>query len=35
LNAVLSTPFDDQPDARDLTRPPKAHERVEQTFCGT
>jgi uncharacterized protein YdiU (UPF0061 family) len=35
LNAVLSTPFDDQPDARDLTRPPEAHERVEQTFCGT
>ncbi len=35
LNAVLAKPFEDQPDAQDLTRPPEPHERVENTFCGT
>jgi len=35
LLAVLANPFEDQPDARDLTRPPEAHEVVQQTFCGT
>lgn len=32
---VLGTPFADQPDAADLTRPPAPNERVKQTFCGT
>jgi len=32
---VLSTPYEDQPDAADLARPPQASEVVEQTFCGT
>ena len=35
LNAVLSRPYDDQPDAQDLTRPPLPNEVVQQTFCGT
>ena len=35
LNAVLSRPFDDHPDAADLTRPPRDHEVVHATFCGT
>ncbi|KAA0914690.1 YdiU family protein [Aquicoccus porphyridii] len=35
LLQVLSTPYTDQPDAADLTRPPAPHERVQQTFCGT
>ncbi len=35
LNAVLATPFDDQPDAADLRRPPTRAERVTATFCGT
>jgi uncharacterized protein YdiU (UPF0061 family) len=35
LTSVLAHPFDDQPDAADLTRPPAPHERVTQTFCGT
>lgn len=35
LNSLLSHPFEDHPDAQDLTQPPEPHERVEQTFCGT
>ncbi|WP_047997032.1 YdiU family protein [Puniceibacterium sp. IMCC21224] len=35
LNAVLSRPFDDQPDAEDLRRPPAPSEVVAATFCGT
>jgi len=35
LNAVLSKPFDDQPDRAAYTEPPQAHERVLRTFCGT
>lgn len=35
LNAVLARPYDDQPGAEDLTRPPLPGEAVEATFCGT
>ena len=35
LKSVLTLPFEDQPNAADLTRPPEPHERVTQTFCGT
>ena len=35
LLRVLADPYTDQPDARDLTRPPQPHEVVRQTFCGT
>ncbi|WP_397541478.1 protein adenylyltransferase SelO family protein [Roseovarius salis] len=35
LLEVLSRPYDDQPDAADLTRPPAPSEVVHQTFCGT
>ncbi|NRB00168.1 MAG: YdiU family protein [Rhodobacteraceae bacterium] len=35
LVSVLERPFDDQPDARDLRRPPMPEEEVRQTFCGT
>ncbi len=35
LLLVLSRPFDDQPEAKDLTHPPLDSEVVEQTFCGT
>ncbi|WP_319826435.1 protein adenylyltransferase SelO [Thalassovita sp.] len=35
LNAVLSRPYDDQPEAQDLTQPPRPDEVVQQTFCGT
>ena len=35
LNAVLARPFDDQPDAADLMRPPTQDEVVHATFCGT
>ena len=35
LNKVLATPFETQPDAADLAEPPKPHEVVRQTFCGT
>jgi uncharacterized protein YdiU (UPF0061 family) len=35
LRAVLSRPFDDQPDAAGFAVPPAAHERVRNTFCGT
>ena len=32
---VLARPFEDQPDAADLMRPPEPSEVVQQTFCGT
>ena len=35
LVSVLANPFDDQPDAADLTRPPEPAEVVRATFCGT
>ncbi len=35
LNSVLAKPFEDQPDAVDLTRPPAESEVVHATFCGT
>ena len=35
LLATLARPFDDQPDAIDLTLPPQPHEVVRATFCGT
>jgi uncharacterized protein YdiU (UPF0061 family) len=35
LLTVLADPYRDQPEAQDLTRPPQAHEVVQQTFCGT
>ncbi len=35
LNAVLAKPYDDQPEADELTRPPLPGEVVEATFCGT
>ena len=33
--AVVTRPFDDQPEAALDAHPPAAHERVYQTFCGT
>ena len=35
LVEVLSRPFEDQPEAADLARPPEPSEVVHQTFCGT
>lgn len=35
LLGVLATPYEDQPEAADLTRPPEPSEVVQQTFCGT
>ncbi|MCE0506497.1 YdiU family protein [Roseivivax sp. GX 12232] len=35
LNAVLSQPFTDQPEAADLARTPLPEEVVPATFCGT
>ncbi|MGH1413114.1 MAG: protein adenylyltransferase SelO [Pelagimonas sp.] len=35
LNSVLSTPYDEQPDAADLMAPPQPNEVVKATFCGT
>jgi uncharacterized protein YdiU (UPF0061 family) len=35
LLAVLSRPFDDQPDFAHYTEPPAEEERVRATFCGT
>ncbi len=32
---VLARPYEDQPEAQDLTRPPEPSEVVQQTFCGT
>jgi len=34
LLAVVTRPFDDQPDAGYMD-PPQPHERVLRTFCGT
>ncbi|HEX6587844.1 MAG TPA: YdiU family protein [Longimicrobiales bacterium] len=33
--AVVTRPYDDQPENELYARPPEAHERVRQTFCGT
>ncbi|MBE9638091.1 protein adenylyltransferase SelO [Salipiger mangrovisoli] len=35
LGAVLARPYDDQPEAEDLRRPPLPGEVVRATFCGT
>jgi uncharacterized protein YdiU (UPF0061 family) len=35
LHAVLSRPFDDQPEHRALREPPRPDQRVRNTFCGT
>ncbi|MCX8568420.1 protein adenylyltransferase SelO [Aminobacter sp. MET-1] len=35
LLAVLSRPFDEQPEMEDYAQPPADEERVLQTFCGT
>ncbi len=35
LLAVLSRPYEDQPDFADYAEPPQPHQRVLQTFCGT
>ena len=35
LLAVLARPFDDQPGYAAYMEPPREHERVMQTFCGT
>ncbi|WP_071673380.1 protein adenylyltransferase SelO [Nioella nitratireducens] len=35
LTEVLSRPFDDQPEAADLTLAPTPDQEVRQTFCGT
>jgi uncharacterized protein YdiU (UPF0061 family) len=35
LLAVLATPYEDQPAFASYAEPPKAEERVLQTFCGT
>jgi hypothetical protein len=32
---VLSKPYEDQPAFADYADPPRPHERVCQTFCGT
>ncbi len=35
LVSVLARPYEDQPEAADLRRPPEASEIVRATFCGT
>ncbi|MFP4274332.1 MAG: protein adenylyltransferase SelO [Paracoccaceae bacterium] len=35
MMAVLAAPFEDQPEAAELKRPPAPDERVHATFCGT
>jgi uncharacterized protein YdiU (UPF0061 family) len=35
LLAVVTQPFDDHPSLADYARPPRAHEVVHRTFCGT
>lgn len=35
LLAVLARPYEDQPEYADFATPPRAEERVLQTFCGT
>jgi uncharacterized protein YdiU (UPF0061 family) len=32
---VLSNPFEDQPEYRRYTEPPRPDQVVHQTFCGT
>lgn len=35
LVAVMAAPYEEQPGAQDLARPPQPAEVVHQTFCGT
>ncbi|HEY0271305.1 MAG TPA: YdiU family protein [Sphingomonas sp.] len=35
LLEILSTPFEERPDAAAYAQPPQPHERVTATFCGT
>jgi uncharacterized protein YdiU (UPF0061 family) len=35
LLAVLAAPFDEQPENEPYTNPPRPHEVVDRTFCGT
>jgi len=35
LLAVLSKPYQDQPQFADYAEPPQPDQRVLQTFCGT
>ncbi len=35
LLAVVTRPFDEQPEHEAYTQPPKDEERVLRTFCGT
>jgi uncharacterized protein YdiU (UPF0061 family) len=35
LNAILSKPYEDQPESADYMNPPKPEEVVHRTFCGT
>ena len=35
MNAVLAQPYTEQPSLADYAKPPRGHERVTQTFCGT
>src|SRR3954468_24972043 len=35
LLAVLSRPYEDQPEFAHYAQPPQSHEEVKATFCGT
>ncbi|MEC7962589.1 MAG: hypothetical protein VX201_04900, partial [Pseudomonadota bacterium] len=35
LMQVLARPYEDQPEAMELTYPPQPDEVVQATFCGT
>jgi len=35
LLAVVTRPYEDHPEHRELARPPEPHEVVRRTFCGT
>jgi serine/tyrosine/threonine adenylyltransferase len=35
LLSVLDRPFEDRPEFARYAEPPRGHERVLQTFCGT
>ncbi len=35
LHEVLRRPYDEQPEAREFESPPRSHEEVQATFCGT
>ncbi len=35
LNTALAQPYAEQPGLDDYAKPPRGHERVTQTFCGT